>query len=247
VAALVDERARRLDRLRHRLDELEPPPPEIDGAARDSRHVEEIVDEANEMRHLPLDDRDLARRRVGVPHAEELRRRQDRRERIAQLVTEHRRQELVLRTARRRRGRLGRLGSPLRGDERRHVVAEDEDSVSVADRRRVPVERALDAVGILGRQRVHEYRLATAIRALGGVPDRLAAGHVAERLAERLAESVGVSEERAMARVRQHEAVLGASRRSENRRGLRDEVERAPSARRDRRSAAARSRSRRRR
>ena len=51
------------------------------------------------MADLPLDDRALALGGVDAAQLHELQRRQDRRERIAQLVTEHR-EELVLRAVR---------------------------------------------------------------------------------------------------------------------------------------------------
>jgi hypothetical protein len=57
------------------------------------------VAEVNQVRDLTLDDRLLAHRGLIATHAHELHRREDRRERIAQLVAEHR-QELVLRAAR---------------------------------------------------------------------------------------------------------------------------------------------------
>ena len=81
-----------------------------DLALRDARHVEQIVDEAGEVRDLPLDD--LAHpgdARVVRRHlVEHLRGRDDRRERIAQLVRQHR-EELVLAPVRFLELLLGRL------------------------------------------------------------------------------------------------------------------------------------------
>ena len=70
---------------------------------RDARDVEQVVDQADQMLDLALDDR-RAPRLAGLDAAQshQLQRRQDRRQRIAQLVTEHR-EELVLRAVRRPR------------------------------------------------------------------------------------------------------------------------------------------------
>ena len=67
---------------------------ELDLAARDARDVEQVVDEPGEVVDLALDD--LATRGSSSPaHAHQLERGDDRRERIAELVAEHR-EELVL-------------------------------------------------------------------------------------------------------------------------------------------------------
>jgi hypothetical protein len=70
-------------------------------------HVEQVVDEADDVLHLPLDHRGLRRRAAAHPHQRD--RRQDRREGVAQLVPQHR-EELVLRAV----GALG-LGAGLLG------------------------------------------------------------------------------------------------------------------------------------
>ena len=71
--------------------------PQFDPALRDARDVEQVVDQSREMLDLPLDGRERrARVRIRYQSArQQLAGVADRRERIAQLVGEHR-QELVL-------------------------------------------------------------------------------------------------------------------------------------------------------
>jgi hypothetical protein len=96
VAARLDQRHRGLDRARHHVAQLDRMPFDHDLALRDAADVEQVVDEPRQVRDLPLDHAG------GPPHAvgRERRRQQqvrgvaDRRERIAQLVREHR-EELV--------------------------------------------------------------------------------------------------------------------------------------------------------
>ena len=90
---LFEEGAGDLHRARHRVPHLEGPAIELDLAARDARHVEQVVDESSEMPDLAFDHGHLAR--LDLPQANQLHRRRDRRQRITQFVTEHR-QELVL-------------------------------------------------------------------------------------------------------------------------------------------------------
>src|ERR1700716_2145821 len=83
---------------------------QVDSAARDARHIEQVVDQAREMRELPLDHVPRpAQLWIGNRlHAHELHCIENRRQRIAQLVREHR-EKLVL-VAVRRLQRLFRPG-----------------------------------------------------------------------------------------------------------------------------------------
>ncbi len=58
-------------------------------------HVEQIVDQAHHVPDLAIDDRALVARELAALDLHQMQRRDDRRERIAQLVAEHR-EELVL-------------------------------------------------------------------------------------------------------------------------------------------------------
>ncbi len=91
----LDERAGHLDRLGHRGVDLDALALQRDATLTDARDVEQVVDEPAHVIDLPLDDAALALARIGMAHAQELQRRQDRRQRVAQLVPEHG-QELVL-------------------------------------------------------------------------------------------------------------------------------------------------------
>jgi hypothetical protein len=86
VLALLDERARRFDGVGDDGRELDRSALEVQTAAHRARHVEQIVDEAHEVIHLPLDDRSLLFEHAGAAPVHELERSDDRRERIAQLV-----------------------------------------------------------------------------------------------------------------------------------------------------------------
>ena len=100
VMPLLEQVARHLDRLGGDVGQVDDLAPQLDLAARDLRDVEQIVDQAGQVVDLPLDHLLLARDRALalVPHQPE--RGDDRRQRIAQLVAEHR-EELVLGAARR--------------------------------------------------------------------------------------------------------------------------------------------------
>ena len=98
LLARLDQRPRRLDRARHDRVDLDRLEAQADLAPRDARDVQQVVDQARELVDLPVDDvarplqplrrrRRFARRRLG--------RVADRRQRVAQLVRQHR-QELVL-------------------------------------------------------------------------------------------------------------------------------------------------------
>ena len=75
-------------------------------AARNTRDIEQVVHEARQMLHLALDDRALPFCRAIAPQPHELKCGLNRRERVSQLMAEHR-QELVL-------GAVGGFGVRLR-------------------------------------------------------------------------------------------------------------------------------------
>ncbi len=89
----LEDRARQLDGTAGDLGQFDPFLPKFDLPVRDPRDVEQVVDEPHQALDLSLDDVLLARRLILEAH--QLQRRQDRRQRIAQLVAEHG-QELVL-------------------------------------------------------------------------------------------------------------------------------------------------------
>ena len=108
VGALLEQRAGHLDRLRDHLGELDELGLQLDLAARDARDVEQVVDQPRQVVDLALDDGALALRARLAAQPHQLQRRQDRRQRVAQLVAEHR-QELVLRAV----GALGGLAQAV--------------------------------------------------------------------------------------------------------------------------------------
>ena len=87
---LLDDGTRHLDCLDHHLDEFHRFELELDLAARDARHVEQIVDQAHQVMDLALDDLALAPKRIAAAHLHQVERSQNRRERIAQLMPQHR-------------------------------------------------------------------------------------------------------------------------------------------------------------
>src|SRR3569833_1364719 len=95
MLAAIDERRRDLDRLRDRVAQIDLLRLQHDLAAAHLGHVEESVDEVHHVIDLALDHRVLARERGIAAQLDQLERGHDRRERVAQLVAEHR-QELVL-------------------------------------------------------------------------------------------------------------------------------------------------------
>lgn len=97
VLHLIEGRLRGDDRLMEHFGELDRFHSKLDAAARDSRHVEQVVDEAGQMRQLATHDGQLVVERLAAlaSDTDELKRGHDRRKRIAQLVGEHR-QKLVL-------------------------------------------------------------------------------------------------------------------------------------------------------
>ena len=114
--------------------ELDAAFPQCNLAARDARHVEQVLDQPDEVTNLPLDDGDFAA--MAAAHPGEVKGGQDRRKRIAQLVPEHR-QELVL-GADGGFSRLGRsfqlrpqLGGGERGGERAAGEAQEDSMTAV--------------------------------------------------------------------------------------------------------------------
>ena len=95
-------------------------------------NVEQILDESHEVLNLPLDHRALLHRRVAGAQLDQLERREDRRERIAELVAEHR-QELVAR----------RLRSLLIGDVA--IVGDDRVAGQIGDHGEAGVLQQLGA------------------------------------------------------------------------------------------------------
>jgi hypothetical protein len=95
VGTLLEQRAGHLDRLAQHLRQGGAFDAQHDLAARDARDVEQVVHQAHQVLDLALDDLALARMGVLAAHAHQLQRGDDRRQRVAQLVAQHR-QELVL-------------------------------------------------------------------------------------------------------------------------------------------------------
>ena len=141
-------------------------------SASDAGHVEQIVDQPHDVLDLALDDAALAVGADDAAQIHQLQRREDRRQRIAQLVPEHR-QEFVLRAVRRFRltPRLGELG---------HFEAHDRDPRDAA----VFGERLVDEV----EERLLGFRAAAIEHDPHGSADiRLARReHVVEQLVESL-------------------------------------------------------------
>jgi hypothetical protein len=69
VLALLDCRARDLDRFAEDVGKLQPFLAEWDGAARDARHVKEVVDEPHDVFDLALDDSPFA---IGSAYAAQI-------------------------------------------------------------------------------------------------------------------------------------------------------------------------------
>ena len=110
---LLEQRLRRLDRLRHHARELERLLGEGDLAARHPRDVEQIVDEPHEVLGLAQDHLPLVRRRHVAAQLHELGGGEDGRQRVAELVRQQR-QEFVL-------AAIGLAQRGLRLLEARHV------------------------------------------------------------------------------------------------------------------------------
>ena len=117
------------------LDRL---PLQLDLAARDARDVEQIVDQPRQVARLPLDQRALLDEDLLALQAHQVQRRQDRRQRVAQLVPEQR-HEFVLGAVGLVRGLaqadlvfVGALLLLLRLLLDRDVVEQDPESIAAA-------------------------------------------------------------------------------------------------------------------
>ena len=95
MTPLLNQRRDGLDRFRDGIAQRDPLDVQLHLAARHARDVEQIVDEPRQVDELPLDDLLLARELRAAAHLDEVQRSDDRRQRIAQLVAEHR-EKLVL-------------------------------------------------------------------------------------------------------------------------------------------------------
>ena len=124
VLALLEQGAGGFHRVGDDVGQLHVLFLELDLPPGDAGDVEKVVDKADEVTDLPLDDRPLALGGVDAAQLHELQRRQDGRERIAQLVAEHR-DELVLRTIR-------ALGVATGVGELGHVGGDDDDPAGLA-------------------------------------------------------------------------------------------------------------------
>ena len=121
----------------------------------DARDVEQVVDHAREVRDLALDDAGARRVARAVAARHHLERGDDRRERIAQLVAEHR-EELVLRAVR----DLGLAQRVARLAEQADVVERERGALrQLADERAVLVAEAAPRLGL---QRAHRADRAAA-------------------------------------------------------------------------------------
>ncbi|HET6912577.1 MAG TPA: hypothetical protein VFH71_04420 [Rhodanobacteraceae bacterium] len=122
-------------------------------AARDPRHVQQVVHHIGDVAHLLFDDAALGAERVRRAQLHEMQRGDDRRERIAQLVAEHR-QELVLGAIGFRQRLLGAhamgdvqhrghdgLGPALPITHQRHTVVHPHDGAVLADVALLDLER----------------------------------------------------------------------------------------------------------
>ncbi len=194
--------------LGHDFGELDGAAAQLHLSARDARHVEQVLDEADQVPRLPLDDPPLLLGGVDAAQAQQLERREDRRERIAQLVAEHR-QEFVL-------GATGDLRVAPRPRQLRHVVDDRGDRVDLAvaidDRLIDEVEEVLvrRAVG----RRVHQQAQRAAHVRLAGGPDPVQqlvhalAGELGQRLAQRLSDDRPIVDQAQIHRVGDLEHVL---------------------------------------
>ena len=132
VAAFHDAGPARLDRRVHDLGQFDAFFAKLQPVARDATHVQQVIDESGQVSHLTIDDaaRPLQLGRARIRHLQDLNGVPDRRQRIAQLVREHR-DEFVLATV----GLAQRLGRLLALDEIRRLSREDVQQSQVALRR----------------------------------------------------------------------------------------------------------------
>jgi hypothetical protein len=148
-AATLQGRLAQLERARDDVADVDALAAQLDLARGDPRDVEQVVDHPREVRDLALDHLPLAvGRRVAPRH--HLERGDDRRERIAQLVAEHR-EELVL-------GAVGDLGVAQR-------VARLAEEADVVERERGVLRELDDAGAVLLAEAAARRRLQRAHRA----------------------------------------------------------------------------------
>ena len=212
MAALLEQRARHLDGARDDVGDLDARGRELDFAAGDARHVEQVVDETRQVLHLPRDDRALLLAAHDAPQLHHAERRHDGRERVAQFVPEHR-HELVLRAADAVELRGQVLGLLARDHLFGDVDGEDQDAVDVAlrvaHRLPDPVEEPLVEAVVAAPIQHHRRRrgfvtLAGRADAVEELPHPLF-GELRQRLAARAAEQLRgrTSDQSAIGRVRQ--------------------------------------------
>ena len=142
--ARIEEPLMVFERTAHELVELESLPLQVHLAPRDSRRVEQIVDEAGQLIDLPRDDR-LRRARLGTARgrpAEDVQGALDGGERIPELVGEHG-HELVLAVIGFEDRRLGHLEIV---DVRRVTEPPEDFAVGVAYRQRAAQKPAVFAI-----------------------------------------------------------------------------------------------------
>ena len=90
MTALFDQRTCELDGSCNEIRRLDRVATERDLPARDPRHVEQVVHQAFDVPRLALDHADFARDFLRASKPEQVDGGGDRRERVAQLVAEHR-------------------------------------------------------------------------------------------------------------------------------------------------------------
>ena len=120
--ALLDDVAARFQRVRDSRGEIDRLFTKLDLSAGDPRDIEQIFEQPRQVPHLAIDNLPglLHMGIAGFAHADDLRRDSDRREGVAQLVSQHR-QKLVLRLHRRgepRRRLFVLLGSDILAQQR---------------------------------------------------------------------------------------------------------------------------------
>ena len=131
VRPLFEQRAGHLDGFRHDVRHLDDLLLQLHLASRDARHVQQVVDEPREVSHLALDDRPLAFGGVVAAEPHQLERGEDGRERIAELMAQHR-EEFVFRAV----GPFGGASQLIQLVPRKHLISHvgghDENALDVA-------------------------------------------------------------------------------------------------------------------
>ena len=131
MGPLVEQRGGDLDGFRHHFRNFDELLLEFDLSSCDPGHVEEVVHQARQVADLALDDRALPLQSTAATELHQLQGRQDRRQRIPQLVAQHG-QELVLGPI----GGLRRLPQPVELVPRHHLLGhirrDDKDALDLA-------------------------------------------------------------------------------------------------------------------